>query len=172
MGSFLLVLTKFSFLPEDQAPGYHPMKLSCKSFGNLWGNSEYIMFVSNKRTLSYLWWKENLVKHRRVSKYYKNDCLQNFLSYMPLLAAKFVKNSYIYSRTYFTFLKNVLKETWNAFIYFIYFLFIPPYKRNTIKTLLFKLFDKLIRQKLVESSKTLSSSTNQRLMSIYLLVNH
>ena len=102
------------------------------------------MFVSNKRTSSYLWCKENLVKHQRVPKYYKNDCLQNFLlSYMPLLAAKFVKNSCIYSRTYFIFLKNVKLETL-LFILSIYFLFIPPYKINTIKTLLFKLFDKLI----------------------------
>ena len=35
------------------------------------------------------------------------------------------------------------------------------YNRNTIQTLLFKLFDKLIRQELVEGSQTLSSSINQ-----------
>ena len=38
--------------------------------------------------------KENLVKHQKVSKYYENDCLQNFLSlFMSLLTAKFVKSS-------------------------------------------------------------------------------
>ena len=40
--------------------------------------------------------KENLVKHQRVSKYYKNDCLQNvLLHYISLLTAKFVKKSHI-----------------------------------------------------------------------------
>ena len=33
---------------------------------------------------------------------------------MSLLTAKFVKNSH-YGRIYFIFLKNVVKETWNAF---------------------------------------------------------
>ena len=27
----------------------------------------------------HLWWKENLVKHQKVSKYYENDYLQNFI---------------------------------------------------------------------------------------------
>ena len=40
-------------------------------------------------------------------------------------------------------------------------LFIPPYQRITIQTLLFKLFDKLILMVLVEDLQTLSSSTNQ-----------
>ena len=40
--------------------------------------------------------KENLVKHQRVSKYYENDYLQNFLlHYISLLTATFVKNSHI-----------------------------------------------------------------------------
>ena len=38
---------------------------------------------------------------------------------------------------------------------------ISPYQRNTMQTLFFKLFDKLIRFELVEDSQTLSSSTNQ-----------
>ena len=32
------------------------------------------MFISNNRTSFYLWVKENLVKHRKVSKYYEIDC--------------------------------------------------------------------------------------------------
>ena len=32
------------------------------------------MFISNNRASFHLWWKENLVKHQRVSKYYENDC--------------------------------------------------------------------------------------------------
>ena len=38
---------------------------------------------------------------------------------------------------------------------------ISPYQQYAIQTLLFKLFDKLIRLELVEDSQTLSSSTNQ-----------
>ena len=34
---------------------------------------------------------------------------------MALLTAKFVKNSHIWPRIYFIFLKNVLKESWNSF---------------------------------------------------------
>ena len=37
------------------------------------------MLISNNCTSFLLWWKENLVKHQRVSKHYGNDCLQNFL---------------------------------------------------------------------------------------------
>ena len=51
-------------------------------------------------------------KTSKVSKYYENDCLQNFLlHFMSLLTAKFVKNSHIWARIYFNFLKNVLKQT-------------------------------------------------------------
>ena len=32
------------------------------------------MFISNNRASFYLWWKENLVKHQKVSKYHGNDC--------------------------------------------------------------------------------------------------
>ena len=34
----------------------------------------YTMLISNNRALFHLWWKENLVKHQKVSKYYENDC--------------------------------------------------------------------------------------------------
>ena len=34
----------------------------------------YTMFISNNHTPFHLWWKEHLVKHQRVSKYYENDC--------------------------------------------------------------------------------------------------
>ena len=34
----------------------------------------YIMFMSNNRPSFHLWWKENLVKHWKVSKYYETDC--------------------------------------------------------------------------------------------------
>ena len=38
---------------------------------------------------------------------------------------------------------------------------ISPYERNTLQTLLFKPFDKMIPLQLVEDSQTLSSSANQ-----------
>ena len=34
----------------------------------------HTMFISNNRALFHLWWKENLVKHQNVWKYYENDC--------------------------------------------------------------------------------------------------
>ena len=37
----------------------------------------YTMFISNSRTIFHLWWKENLVKHEKVSKYYEDDCRSN-----------------------------------------------------------------------------------------------
>ena len=52
----------------------------------------YTMFVTNNWALFHLWWKEDLVKHQKVSKYYENDCLQNFLLlFMSLLTASIVK---------------------------------------------------------------------------------
>ena len=34
----------------------------------------YTKFTSNNCPSFHLWWKENLVKHRKNSKYYKTDC--------------------------------------------------------------------------------------------------
>ena len=73
------------------------------------------MIIRNTRTLFRLWWKENLVKHPKVSKYYETDCLQNFLLFfMFLLTVKLVKNIHIEARIFSVFLKNVLKQTWNS----------------------------------------------------------
>ena len=56
----------------------------------------YTISISSNRTSFQLWLKENLVKHQRVSKYYENDFLQNFLlHFRSLLTAKFVQNSHI-----------------------------------------------------------------------------
>ena len=63
----------------------------------------YTMFINNNRVSLHLWWKESLVKHQKVSKYYKNNYLQNFLLIFKYLAtAPIVKNSNIYARIYFT----------------------------------------------------------------------
>ena len=67
--------------------------------------------MSNNRPSFHLWRRKNLVKHEKVSKYYENDCLQNFLSlFMSLLPAKFVRNSHTDARIYFFFLKNVVRK--------------------------------------------------------------
>ena len=72
------------------------------------------MFVSNNRALFHLRWKKDLVKHQKFSKYYENDCLQNFLSlFMFLSTAKVLKNSHILGRICFIFLKAILKQTRN-----------------------------------------------------------
>ena len=74
------------------------------------------MFISNNRSSFHFWWKENFVKHQQVSRYYEKHCLQIFLLLlMSLLATKFVKNSHIWGKIYFIFLKNVLKQTRNSF---------------------------------------------------------
>ena len=76
----------------------------------------YTMFISNNRPSFHLWWKENLAKLQQVSKYYEKDCLQIFLLlFMSLLPTKFVKNSHIWGKIYFIFLKNMLKQTRNSF---------------------------------------------------------
>ena len=74
------------------------------------------MYISNNRSSFHLWWKEKLVIHQKVSNYYETDCLQNFLLlFMFLLRIKCLKNTHIYVRNVFFFLKNVLKQTWNSF---------------------------------------------------------
>ena len=77
----------------------------------------YTMFISNNRPSFHLWWKKNLVKHWKVSKYYETNCLQNFLLlFMFLLTTKFVKNSDVPATILFLFIKIVLNQTWNCFI--------------------------------------------------------
>ena len=57
-----------------------------------------------------------MIKHHEVSKYYDTDWLQNFLLlFMFASTTKFVKNSHISARLISTFLKNVLKQSWNSF---------------------------------------------------------
>ena len=34
----------------------------------------YTMLISNNRASFHLWWRENLLKHRKVSKYYEKHC--------------------------------------------------------------------------------------------------
>ena len=56
----------------------------------------YTRFINNNHASFHFWLKENLIKHRKVSKYYENGCLQNFpLFFMFLLTVPTVKNSNI-----------------------------------------------------------------------------
>ena len=64
------------------------------------------MFIANNRASFHLRWKYNLVKHQKFSKYFDDDCLQNFLLFLSLLTAPIVKNSYILDGIYFVFLKR------------------------------------------------------------------
>ena len=69
------------------------------------------MFIINNYFSFYLWWKDNLVKYQKASKYYVHDYLQNFLLlFMFLLTAPIVTNSHILARIYFAFVKNVLDQ--------------------------------------------------------------
>ena len=83
---FSLVLVEWLFWQGGWALGFHPMEfryipdiskfpkiLNLNSFGTR-RQLVYNMFVSSNRASFHLWWKENLVKHQKVSKYYKNDC--------------------------------------------------------------------------------------------------
>ena len=52
------------------------------------------------------------IKFGKTSKTYENDCLQNFLLlFMSILEVPNVKNSHIWARVYFVFLKDNLKQT-------------------------------------------------------------
>ena len=53
----------------------------------------YTVFKSENRGSFHLRWKENLVKHKKVSKYYESYCLQNFhLIFISLLTPSVAKN--------------------------------------------------------------------------------
>ena len=48
----------------------------------------------------------------RMERQVSRECVQNFLLlFLSLLIAKFVKKSHIQARMYFSFLKNILKQT-------------------------------------------------------------
>ena len=69
---FLLVLEKYLFWRGDWALGYHS-----REFRDLTRESTriyHVLFISNSRTSFHLWWRENLVKHQKIPKYYVNDC--------------------------------------------------------------------------------------------------
>ena len=52
------------------------------------GELVYTMFINNNRTSFHLWWKRNLVKDQKVSKYYENNCRFNGVYYRDNLPDK------------------------------------------------------------------------------------
>ena len=77
----MLVLTKISFWQEDWVLGYYSMEF--RHFPDIFLSLVvrqlmrpflYTMFLSNNRASFHLWWKENLLKHQKVSEYCESGC--------------------------------------------------------------------------------------------------
>ena len=63
-----------------------------------------------------LWWNENLLNHKEVSKIYEHNCVKNFLFLlMSLSTFLIVKSSRILAGTYYTFLKKPLRRSLDCF---------------------------------------------------------
>ena len=77
----------------------------------------YTMFTNNNHRWFHLLWKENLAKTPKnlkiLWKWFSENLLLLFISF---LTANFNKNSHVWYRIYFLFLKNVLKQTWSSFM--------------------------------------------------------
>ena len=125
--SFFLILTKFLFQQEDWALGDQFIRFcdfpdisqfpKSDAVWQLVMQLVYNMFICNNRPLLHLWLKEKFIKHQKVSIYYENNCLQNFLQLLiSLLTTPIVKNSHIQAMTCFIFLKIVLKKLENQLI--------------------------------------------------------
>ena len=70
------------------------------------------MYVTNNHASLHLWFKKNLAKHQKASKYHEYHRLENFLLlFKSLLTPLIVKNNHILAGIYFVFLKNVLYQT-------------------------------------------------------------
>ena len=87
-GSYLLVLTKFSFWDWEENwtlviipwsfdiilnfPNFlRPYVLSCLA---TWETTCIYQFITNNQASFHLWRKENLIKHKKFSKYYDHGC--------------------------------------------------------------------------------------------------
>ena len=63
--------------------------------------------ITNNNASFHLCWKENLLKHQKVSSHYEHDCLQKFLSLvLSLLTTLIVQNIHELIGIYFIFLKK------------------------------------------------------------------
>ena len=76
------------------------------------------MFIINNRASFHSWCKKKLEKHQKVAKYFDHDCLKNFLLlFMSLLTDQIAKNSHIFDRIYFIFLKKRPRPNLKVFQY-------------------------------------------------------
>ena len=67
-------LYKASFSKKNLCVCFFFQLLQCHGGLLFFLTCPYTMFISNNHALCRLWWKENLTKHQKVSKYYENDC--------------------------------------------------------------------------------------------------
>ena len=77
------------------------------------------MFISNNRTSLHLWWKENLVKRQKVSKYYEND--RKFLTPWIWNTRYFEQNI-----SYFENLESRLNSWYREDIYVLWLFLLVP----------------------------------------------
>ena len=85
---FLLAFTKFFILG-----------------GKLWQSVrqlENIIFISNNHASFHLWWKENLVEHRKFSKYYDHDCRSNIFLCCVILKKFWWPSRYLHCSFWYT----------------------------------------------------------------------
>ena len=69
----------------------------------------YTMLISNNRASFHLWWKENFVKHQKVSKYHGNDCRSAaFLEKLAQMQVVFCEFCSILQNAFFTETSNQL----------------------------------------------------------------
>ena len=102
---------------------YFPTILNVKSFDNSWDNLYILclllimMFINKNHASFHLWWKEDLVKHQKVSKYYDHHCQKNILLFfMSLSTALIVKNIHILIGIYLVFLEKHLRQILNSIL--------------------------------------------------------
>ena len=70
------------------------------------------MFITNNQNSFHLWWKENFLKHQKVSKRYDQHCLKNFLLlFIRLLRVPIFKKKKFVAELCIFFLKT--RPRWN-----------------------------------------------------------
>ena len=76
----------------------------------------YTMFITNNDALFHLWWKENLAKYQKVSKFYIHECLLRkfLLLFIFFLTAPVIKSSHTLTGIYFVFLKKCSGRIWTS----------------------------------------------------------
>ena len=96
-----------------EATGVHRRESSIKHLHPESRNSG-MLFITNDHASFHFWWKENLLNHQKLSKYYEHDCL------ISLLTALIVKNSHILAEIYLIFLVKCPRLNLKSFQYQIW----------------------------------------------------